>query len=157
VISFSRLTRLTPGSVAPDFEATDQSGAQVTLTDLLSLGRLVLYFYPRDFTRVCTAEACLFRDASRELAQLNATIAGVSTDTVASHADFAARHQIPFRLIADPDRRITRAYDADRWLGFTKRVTYVIDSDRKVLGAFHHELSAQKHLEDVRRVLLGGQ
>lgn len=156
MISFSRLTRLTPGSIAPDFEGLDQSGAKVTLADLLSEGRLVLYFYPRDFTRVCTAEACLFRDASRELSQLNATIAGVSTDSTDSHARFADRHHIGFRLIADPERRITRAYDADRWLGFTKRVTYVIDTDKKIIGAFHHELSAQKHLEDVRRVLLGG-
>ena len=156
MIPFSRLTRLVPGSAAPDFEGVDQSGAKITLDELLSLGRLVLYFYPRDFTRVCTSQAYLFRDASRELAQLNATIAGVSTDSASSHAKFATEHQIPFRLIADPERRITRAYDADRWLGFTKRVTYVIGSDKKILGAFQHELSAQKHLEDVRRVLLGG-
>lgn len=156
MISFSRLTRLTPGSIAPDFEGVDQNGATVTLDGLLAGGRLVLYFYPRDFTRVCTAEACLFRDATRELSQLNANIAGVSTDAAESHARFATQHQIGFRLIADPERRITRAYDADRWLGFTKRVTYVIDADKKILGAFHHELSAQKHLQDVRRVLLGG-
>ena len=156
MISFSRLTRLTPGSIAPHFEGIDQNGATVTLDGLLAGGRLVLYFYPRDFTRVCTAEACLFRDASRELSQLNANIAGVSTDAAESHARFAAEHQIGFRLIADPERRITRAYDADRWLGITKRVTYVIDADKKILGAFHHELSAHKHLEDVRRVLLGG-
>ncbi|MGC4088707.1 MAG: peroxiredoxin [Polyangiaceae bacterium] len=155
MISFSRLTRLTPGSLAPDFQGVDQDGATLTLESLLSGGRLVLYFYPRDFTRVCTAEACLFRDATRELAQLNASIAGVSTDSSDSHSRFAAQHGVKFRLIADPERRITRAYDADRWLGFTKRVTYVIDRDKKILGAFQHELSAQKHLEDVRRILLG--
>lgn len=156
MIPFSRLTRLEPGKFAPDFQGIDQSGARVTLDGLLSGGRLVLYFYPRDFTRVCTAEACLFRDSMRELSQLNATVAGVSSDSAESHSRFAAQHHLGFRLIADPERIITRAYDADRWLGFTKRVTYVIDADRKILGAFHHELSAQKHLADVRRVLLGG-
>ncbi|MFZ5891441.1 MAG: peroxiredoxin [Myxococcota bacterium] len=155
MIPFSRLTRITPGSRAPDFEGVDQQGTRVTLKDLLEQGRLVLYFYPRDFTRVCTAQACLFRDAKREFSQLNANIVGVSTDTRESHAAFAAEHQLDFRLIADPERRITRAYDADRWLGFTKRVTYVIDRDRTVLGAFQHELSAQKHIQDVRRVLVG--
>jgi thioredoxin-dependent peroxiredoxin len=156
MMPFSTLTRLTPGSKAPDFQGIDQNGTSVSLTELLAAGRLVLYFYPRDFTRVCTAEACLFRDAKRELNQLNATVAGVSTDTSDSHRRFAAEHQLDFRLIADPERVITRAYDADRWLGFTKRVTYVIDHDRTILGAFQHELSAQKHLADVRRVLVGG-
>jgi len=155
MISFSSLTRLTPGSKAPDFRGIDQTGKSVSLSELLSAGRLVLYFYPRDFTRVCTAEACLFRDAKRELAQLNATVVGVSTDSSDSHRRFAEEHHLDFRLIADPERVITRAYDADRWLGFTKRVTYVIDQDRTILGAFQHELSAQKHLADVRRVLVG--
>ena len=79
---------------------------------------------------------------------------GVSSDSVDSHRGFAEKHQVGFRLLADPDLSIIKAYDVNRWLlGFAKRVTYVIGRDRRILGVFHHELSAQKHLDDVVRLL----
>lgn len=143
------------GTLAPPFRGVDQAGTAVTLDDLLADGRrLVLYFYPRDFTRVCTAQACLFRDLARELAALSANVAGVSRDSADTHARFAAHYGLDFRLIADPDGSIARAYDAERWLlPFAKRVTYVIDEQRTIQGAFQHELSATRHLDDVLALL----
>ncbi len=145
---------LSVGSLAPQFEALDQAGAQTSLDQLLQRGRLVLYFYPRDFTRVCSAQACLFRDAEQELAAQGVNVAGVSPDPSASHARFSDRHSLGFTLLADPDQRIARAYDARRsLLGLTKRITYVIATDRRIQAAIHHELSAEKHLIDVRAAL----
>ncbi|MES1178673.1 MAG: peroxiredoxin [Myxococcales bacterium] len=142
------------GDLAPDFTARDQHGATLTLGGLLARGRLVLYFYPKDFTPVCTAQACTFRDASNELGTLSANVVGVSGDKEDSHQRFAEKHGVPFSLIADPERRLIKLYGASMpILNRTLRVTYVIDTDRRILGAFHHELSAAKHLSDVKAVL----
>ncbi|MEI9940622.1 MAG: peroxiredoxin [Pseudomonadota bacterium] len=142
------------GDLAPEFTAQDQHGKTLTLASLLERGRLVLYFYPKDFTPVCTAQACTFRDASTELGALSANVVGVSGDLVDSHQRFAEKHSVPFSLIADPERRIIKPYRATvPILNHTLRVTYVIDTNRRILGAFHHEFSAAKHLVDVRRAL----
>ena len=142
------------GDVAPEFSAQDQHGQTLTLASLLERGRLVLYFYPKDFTPVCTAQACTFRDASSELSTLSANVVGVSGDVLDSHQRFAEKHSVPFSLIADPERRIIKPYRALLpIINHTLRVTYVIDTNRRILGAFHHELSAKKHLDDVKRAL----
>jgi peroxiredoxin Q/BCP len=142
------------GDLAPEFSAEDQHGKTITLASLLERGRLVLYFYPRDFTPVCTAQACTFRDASSELRSLSANVVGVSGDALDSHQRFAEQHSVPFSLIADPERRIIKPYRALLpIINHTLRVTYVIDTNRRILGAFHHEFSAAKHLTDVKRAL----
>lgn len=145
---------LSVGDKAPDFEGVDQFGKKWTLDELVKDHSIVLYFYPKDFTPVCTKEACLFRDAHEELAKGGISVVGVSTDDSSTHAKFAEHHRLPFPLLSDPDKRISSAYGARQVLGlFSKRVTYVIDRQKRVRGAFHHELSAQKHLDDVRRVV----
>jgi peroxiredoxin Q/BCP len=142
------------GALAPEFSAQDQHGKPLTLSSLLERGRLILYFYPKDFTPVCTAQACTFRDASEGLAELGANVVGVSGDKDDSHQRFSAEHSVPFSLIADPERRIIKAYGASiPIINHTLRVTYVIDTNRRILGAFHHELSAAKHLSDVKKAL----
>jgi thioredoxin-dependent peroxiredoxin len=142
------------GDLAPEFSAQDQHGKTITLAGLLEHGRLVLYFYPRDFTPVCTAQACTFRDASTDLGALGANVVGVSGDPIDSHQRFAEKHAVAFSLIADPERRIIKPYRAMLpIINHTLRVTYVIGANRRILGAFHHEFSAAKHLEDVKRAL----
>ena len=142
------------GDLAPEFSAQDQHGKTVSLSSALERGRLILYFYPKDFTAVCTAQACTFRDASEGLAELGATVIGVSGDKADSHQRFADKHGVAFSLLADPERQIIKAYGASiPILNHTLRVTYVIDTNRRILGAFHHELSAAKHLTDVKRAL----
>jgi peroxiredoxin Q/BCP len=147
-------TVLSVGDKAPDFEGIDQFGKKWTLDELVKDRSIVLYFYPKDFTPVCTKEACLFRDAHEELAKGGISVVGISMDDAESHARFAEQHRLPFPLLSDPDKRIANAYGARQLLGlFAKRVTYVIDREKRVRGAFHHELSAQRHLDDVRRVV----
>lgn len=148
---------LTVGDRAPDFRARDQEGNELALRDLLAGGPLVLYFYPRDFTPVCTKEACFFRDVHEQLAARGARVVGVSSDTDESHREFAQQHRLPFPLLSDPDRRLARDYGAVHPLGFgTKRVTYVIGEDGTIRGAFHHELRAKKHIDQVLALLTSG-
>jgi peroxiredoxin Q/BCP len=145
---------LSIGSRAPDFAGVDQFGRAIRLGDLIGTRRLVLYFYPRDFTRVCTTQACLFRDTQAEIQALGANVAGVSSDAQPAHQRFHAEYALTFPLIDDSKHEIARAYDVDRRLfGFAKRVTYVISATGAIEGVFHHELSAQKHLDDVLRLL----
>ena len=145
---------LSVGDTAPDFEGIDQAGRRVTLNDLIKDSAIVLYFYPKDFTPVCTAQACLFRDTHAELAAEGVNVVGVSQDDTASHAKFAAKHQVPYTLLSDPKKSIQKAFGARQLLGLlAKRVTYVIDRNKKIRAVYHHELSAQKHLDAVRKVL----
>src|SRR5260221_4720681 len=145
---------LSIGDTAPDFEGVDQSGNRLTLDGLLKDSAIVLYFYPKDFTPVCTAQACLFRDSSSELAEQGVRVVGVSGDDTESHARFAGAHHVPYPLLSDPDTKIQKAYEARHLLGLaTRRVTYVIDQNKKIRGVFHHELSAKKHLSAVKEVL----
>jgi peroxiredoxin Q/BCP len=144
---------LSVGDVAPDFSGEDQHGKRVSLSSLLERGKLVIYFYPKDFTPVCTAQACTFRDATSELAELGSNVVGVSGDSAESHQRFGDKHGVPFSLLPDPEHVIIKAYGASWLFGRTRRVTYVIDTNRRILGAFHHELSAGKHLSDVKRLL----
>ncbi len=141
--------------MAPDFTGQDQHGKSVSLTSSLERGKLLIYFYPKDFTPVCTAQACTFRDASNDLAALGTNVVGVSGDSVQSHARFGEQHGVPFSLLADPDHRIIKAYGATWLFGRIRRVSYVIGTDRRILGAFQHELSAAKHLSDAKRLLAG--
>lgn len=126
---------LAAGDPAPPFALPDQDGAEHRLEDYA--GRiLVLYFYPRDFTPGCTAEACSFRDAHAEIAVAGAAVLGVSTDDAASHRRFREEHGLPFPLLADAGAEVASRYGAwgERTLygrtsvGMT-RATFVVGPD----------------------------
>lgn len=144
------------GDRAPSIRGRDQHGQEIALDALTSKGPVVLYFYPKDFTRVCTQEACLFRDSHSEFQGLGAEIVGVSLDREETHKRFAEKHQLNFHLLADPDKSIARAFGVLRletFNLFTKRATFVIDREGIIRAVLHHELSAQKHVDGVRRAL----
>jgi peroxiredoxin Q/BCP len=130
---------LKPGDPAPDFRAPTQTGETLALADLR--GRyVVLYFYPKDHTPGCTLEACGFRDRWPALQAAGAVVLGVNADSLQSHERFARRFRLPFPLLADPERRIIRAYGAEnpnpllRWLGLgTRRITYLIGPDGRIV------------------------
>lgn len=124
---------LAVGTKAPDFTLPDKEGNQVSLSDFLGR-KVVLYFYPRDNTPGCTRQACAFGAAYGQFQAKNVVVIGVSKDTVASHQKFAAKHDLPFLLLADPEHQVIEAYDV--WkekklygkvsMG-TVRATYLID------------------------------
>jgi len=146
--------KLKLGDPAPDFSVVDHRGRRVKLADFLGNRTLILYFYPKDFTSVCTAESCGFRDLYAGFASSQIEVIGVSLDSADSHRRFAERYALPFSLVSDTSRTLTRTYGAlssiRSLLGLAKRVTYVIDLDGKIAGVFEGELNALTHVEGVR-------
>jgi thioredoxin-dependent peroxiredoxin len=144
------------GSKAPDVEGSLADGSSWRSRDHRG-HPLVVYFYPKDFTPGCTREACAFRDAREELVGLyGAEVVGVSRDSHESHARFAEAHRLPFPLVADPTGAITKAFDAQLFMGIlplSKRVTYVLDAGGIVRGVFDHNGAAERHVEEVRECL----
>lgn len=120
-------------------------------------GPLVIYFYPRDFTRVCTAQACGFRDAYDGLKRdFGAELVGISRDSAERHARFRDEQRLPFRLLADVDGAISKLFGVSRLWGLiplVKRVTFVVDAPGTIRGVFHHELDAARHVREVRAYL----
>jgi len=141
------------GDEAPHFSGRTGDGKTVSLANFRGK-YLVLYFYPKAFTPGCTKEARRFRDNHAEIRELGAEIVGISVDDPEVQCEFAARHQVAFPLIADKDRAVSTAYGMmRRILPFTKRVTFVIDPEGKVVARFEHELQVNKHLDNVLRFL----
>ena len=120
------MTQLTAGMPAPHFEGTDQDGNAVKLSSFIGK-KVVLYFYPKDDTPGCTAEACSLRDNYNELLKKGFVVLGVSADSEKSHIRFAGKYNLPFPLIADPEKKILIAYGAyGEKLMYGKKVTGVI-------------------------------
>ena len=129
------------GTRAPAFEGTDENGNLVKLSDFAGK-RLVLYFYPKDSTPGCTAEACDLRNNYQRFLSLGYEVLGVSKDSAASHQKFIAKYELPFHLISDPECTILKAYEAwgvkkmygKETVG-TIRTTYVIGPDGTIIDA----------------------
>jgi peroxiredoxin Q/BCP len=142
------------GHEAPDFTLPDQTGTPVSLHDYRGKQVVVLYFYPKDNTRGCTAEACGFRDGHEAFVEAGATVIGISSDPVDSHQAFAGRHHLPFVLLSDPDAAVRRRYGVPRSLGVLPgRVTYVIDRDGTVRHVFSSMMKIGRHVQDALSIV----
>ena len=143
------------GDLAPDFELPDQHETAVRLSRLLVAGPVVLFFYPLAMSRGCTAESCHFRDLAAEFEAAGATRVGISGDTVARQRRFDADHQLGYRLLSDADGTVASGYGVRRSLpGLPpRRSTFVIGSDRRVLGVIHSELRMEAHADEALRIL----
>jgi thioredoxin-dependent peroxiredoxin len=134
------------GDRAPDFTLPDQTGKPVRLRDLVGSQSVVLYFYPKDETPGCTAEARAFRSSYDRFAAAGAEVVGISSDSVASHRRFAARQGLPFSLLSDRDGTIRDVYGVEKTLGFLPgRVTFVIDQAGVVRHIYSSQLRATRH------------
>ena len=148
---------------AVDFNLADQDGVQHKLSDYAGKW-LVLYFYPKDNTPGCTTEACSFRDERDEIAQLgNAEVVGVSSDSVASHKDFASKNHLNFTLLSDPDHQTIAAYNSwkpkkfmgKEFLG-TERNTFIINPEGEIVKEYRgvdpktHSAEIIKDLQDLQ-------
>jgi peroxiredoxin Q/BCP len=137
------------GDRAPDFTATAQGGRQISLADYLGKKAVVLYFYPKDNTQVCTTQACSFRDAYEDFVKAGAEVIGVSSDDSESHSDFASRQRLPFVLVSDEDKSLRKAFGVPKTLGLLPgRVTYVIDREGIVRHIFNSQFNARRHVDE---------
>ena len=142
------------GDKAPDFTLPSQSGEPVRLGDRLGERVVVLYFYPKDDTRGCTAEACAFRDSHEVFTDAGAEVIGVSSDSVGRHAAFADQHKLPFTLLSDQDGQVRKRYGVPAVLGVLPgRVTYVIDRQGTVRHVFNSMTNISRHVGDALEVV----
>ena len=148
------MDKLKAGDKAPDFSANDQNGRNISLADFKGK-KLILYFYPKDNTPGCTAEACSLRDGKRELEQMGFSIIGVSPDSEKSHQGFTAKHELNFPLLSDPDKVIAKAYGAwgpKKFMGREYegilRTTFVINGDGEIEKVFE-KVDTKRHFEQI--------
>lgn len=142
------------GDAAPDFTLPSRSGDPVRLADFRGRRAVVLFFYPKDGSLGCTAEACAFRDSYEVFTDAGAEVIGVSTDSVGSHERFAAHHRLPFILLSDRDGAVSRQYGVRRLFGLVGgRVTFVIDRAGIVRHVFSSQLEATRHVREALEAL----
>lgn len=137
------------GDVVADFALPDETGATRRLSELLGNGPVVLFFYPAAMTGGCTAESCHFRDLAAEFAAVGAQRVGISPDPVITQRRFSDMNDFDYPLLADVDGTVARQFGARRKLGplLTRRRTYVIDTDRRVLEVIKSELRMAVHAD----------
>lgn len=139
------MSRVRVGDTAPDFTLLDQGGKDVRLHDLTAQKNVALYFYPKDASAGCTAEARAFRDAYDAFTAADTEVVGVSSDSVRSHQRFAANEQLPFLLLSDKDGAVRELYGVESTLGIPGRVTYVIARGGVVRHVYASQLRATRH------------
>lgn len=147
------------GDVVDDFELPDETGTSRRLSEFLASGPVVLFFYPGAMTRGCTAESCHFRDLAAEFTALGASRVGISRDEVAKQAEFSKMHGFDFPLLSDVDGTVARAFGVRRRVPLealiTKRMTFVIGTDRRIIEVIHSEVSMTDHADRALRALGG--
>jgi peroxiredoxin Q/BCP len=146
------------GDAAPDFDVVAHDGRRLKLSEYRGKKNVVLYFYPKDFTLVCTKEACGFRDMYDDLLSKETEVIGVSIDDDASHEKFAHKHGVLFPLVADTAKKLAKAYGAVSRLrellgGTTARITYIIDKQGKIAGVYSSDILASQHLNGVKKTI----
>ncbi|MEM6512324.1 MAG: peroxiredoxin [Pseudomonadota bacterium] len=145
---------LKTGAKAPEFVLPDDSGEEVSLSDLLQDGPLVLYFYPADFTPGCTKEACAIRDIHDDLLSVGLNIVGVSPQDAASHTTFREKYELPFTLLSDVDKTVVNMFGVDGPLGIgVRRATFLIAQDRRIQDAIVADIRIGRHTDFLRKAV----
>ncbi|MGE0930518.1 peroxiredoxin [Peijinzhouia sedimentorum] len=136
------------GDLAPDFTLPSTSGKEFKLREDMKGKALIIYFYPKDSTRVCTQEACEFRDHFEHLKDLDITVIGISRDSIQSHLDFKKLNNLPFELLSDKDGKVCGRYKAlIPVVKMPKRITYLLDKDHKIKAAYSNLFGSSEHLK----------
>jgi thioredoxin-dependent peroxiredoxin len=143
------------GDEVPDFELPDQTGTPRTLSEFLSVGPVVLFFYPAAMTPGCTKESCHFRDLKAEFEAVGASRVGISTDPVEKQRRFADKYSFDFPLLSDPDGTVATIFGVHRNIGLlpTKRTTFVIGKDRRLLEVIKSEFNMNTHADKALEAL----
>jgi peroxiredoxin Q/BCP len=147
------MTKLQVGDSAPEFALPAADGQTVRLQDYRGRRHVVLYFYVKDDTPGCTREARGFTEVYPELQELDAEVLGVSVDDPASHQAFSTKCGVPYPLLSDTTKEVTKAYGALGWLGLLpKRVTFVIDKAGTIRHIFE-SMSPGRHIDEARQAI----
>ena len=135
---------------APNFTLPSTEGKNFTLNQSAKGKALILYFYPKDFTPGCTKEACEFRDHFEFFRDMKIPVYGISRDSIETHQRFRKEHNLPFHLLADEKGEVADLYKASvPLIGFTRRITYLLDQDHLIASAFETLFGAKKHITEM--------
>lgn len=141
------------GDKLPNFKAKDTNGNLFDSQDYIGKQALVIYFYPKDETKVCTAQACSFRDNYEEFKDLGAEIIGISADSVQSHVKFKSKFNLPFILLSDNDKKLRKLFGVENdFLIIPGRQTFVVDKNGFIIMVFN-SMSGTIHIEKALKVL----
>lgn len=141
------------GDKAPDFKLPATTGGSISLTDYIPKKAVVLYFYPKDQTSICTKEACSFRDSFEDFKTMGAEVIGVSADSIESHKKFIEKNRLPFVLVTDDKGELRKSYGVGSTMGMPDRVTFVIDRSGVVRYVFDSMMDSKKHVTEAMRIL----
>jgi peroxiredoxin Q/BCP len=142
------------GDQAPLFSLPTQTGTMVHLKDLIGQSAIVLFFYPKDDTAGCTAEACSFRDSYTVFKEQGAEVIGISSDSEESHQQFATKYRLPYQLLSDQKGAVRKLYSVPTTLGLLPgRVTYIIDKQGVVRHIFSSQFTPEKHITEALKTL----
>jgi peroxiredoxin Q/BCP len=140
---------------APEFTLPDETGRDRSLTELLSAGAIVLYFYPADFTPGCTRQACVLRDLHSEIERAGLRVVGISPQSPQTHAKFKAKYQLPFVLLSDEHKTVIKMYGVNGPLGIgVRRASYLIDGGRRIRDAVLADFRIGRHADFVRKAVM---
>ncbi|MBU1370209.1 MAG: peroxiredoxin [Bacteroidetes bacterium] len=144
------MKKLNMGDLLPEFKLQNQKEQWVNSNQLVGESALVIYFYPKDDTPGCTAEACAFRDQYEDFTAAGAKVIGISADAVESHKQFAEKYRLSFDLLSDTNNEVRRSFGVPKsMLGLLPgRVTYVFDKKGRLIHQFNSQFNAKKHIEE---------
>ncbi|EGC40232.1 hypothetical protein DICPUDRAFT_25457 [Dictyostelium purpureum] len=146
------MTKLKVGDKAPEFTCKDKDGKDVSLSQFS--GIVVLYFYPKDDSSVCTKQACEFRDKYQKFIEAGANVIGVSQDSSASHSQFTSKYSLPFTLLTDKDGQLAKEYGVEKTALFLPgRTTYIIDKNHNIAHIHSSLLNASSHIEESLKII----
>ncbi|MBS1948681.1 MAG: peroxiredoxin [Bacteroidetes bacterium] len=138
---------LTAGDSIPSFILKDQDGRDFNVKDHIGKKILVIYFYPKDESAVCTKEACSFRDDYAQFEKAGAMVIGINYGSTASHKAFINNHHLPFTLLSDPENKVYRMFGVKKKLMFTGRETFVVDKSGKIAYTFDSFTNGPEHAQ----------
>lgn len=139
---------LNVGENVPDFALVDQNGKEFSVKDFVGKKILVIYFYPKDESSVCTKEACSFRDSFADFTNAGAMVIGINSGNVETHKKFQEHHHLPFTLLSDPGNKVLKLFGVKNKFVFTGRETFVIDLAGKVAYTFNSFTQGSKHTDE---------
>lgn len=148
------MNKIKIGSAIPQFSLPDQNGNLFDMKTVLGKKNLVIYFYPKDDTPGCTAQACYFRDQFEVFKEVDAEIIGISGQSVESHKEFALKHRLTFTLLSDKGNKIRKQFGVPTNLFglLPGRVTYIADKSGKVIYIFNSQMQVTKHVDEALRI-----
>jgi peroxiredoxin Q/BCP len=146
---------LKAGERAPEFTLPDETGTDRSLTEFLTAGAIVLYFYPADFTPGCTRQACVLRDLHDEIQRAGLRVVGVSPQSPESHTKFREKYNLPFVLLSDQHKAVVKMYGVNGPLGLgVRRASFLIDGSRRIRDAVLADFMIGRHADFVRKAIM---